>query len=174
MKDARRERGGHRVQPGDQNQAVKPGTHCPPNTLSDQPVEVVLARLDKVRSTGQNRWIARCPAHEDRSPSLSIREADDGRALVHCFSGCSVDSVCAAIGLEVRDLFPRTWKPANRCRTPRIPASDALRAIAHEVTIVLVAAEDVAAGRILPAEDRDRLAIAISRIGAAREVVDGR
>ena len=36
----------------------------------------ILDRLDGVRPTGDGRWIARCPAHDDRSPSLSIREAE--------------------------------------------------------------------------------------------------
>lgn len=48
----------------------------------------LLARLDAVKPTGPGRWLARCPAHEDRSPSLSIRELDDGRTFVHCFAGC--------------------------------------------------------------------------------------
>lgn len=51
-------------------------------------------------------WKARCPAHKDKSPSLSIREAEDGRILVHCFAGCEVHEICAALGLGVRDLYP--------------------------------------------------------------------
>jgi DNA primase len=31
---------------------------------------------------------ARCPAHDDRTPSLSIRDADDGKVLVRCHAGC--------------------------------------------------------------------------------------
>jgi DNA primase len=44
--------------------------------------EALLAHLDKVRRTGAGRWIARCPAHDDKSPSLAIRELDDGRTLI--------------------------------------------------------------------------------------------
>lgn len=53
-------------------------------------------------------WIACCPAHEDRSPSLSIREGDDGRTLIHCHAGCSVESICDAMGIRVSDLFPHS------------------------------------------------------------------
>ena len=53
-------------------------------------------------------WIGRCPAHEDRSPSLSIREGDDGRVLLHCFAGCSIESICEAVGLKVSYLFPES------------------------------------------------------------------
>ncbi len=51
-------------------------------------------------------WSARCPAHEDRRPSLSVSEGDDGRALVNCHAGCTVDAICGAVGLRVADLMP--------------------------------------------------------------------
>jgi putative DNA primase/helicase len=51
-------------------------------------------------------WSCRCPAHDDRNPSLSIHAGDDGRALVNCHAGCPVDLVCKAIGLRTADLFP--------------------------------------------------------------------
>lgn len=50
-------------------------------------------------------WSCQCPAHDDRTPSLSIRAGDDGRALVKCHAGCTVGAVCGAIGLRVADLF---------------------------------------------------------------------
>lgn len=55
----------------------------------------------------KDRRVYRCPSHEDRSPSLSVSEGRDGRALVHCFAGCSVEEVCRALDLTVRDLFVR-------------------------------------------------------------------
>jgi hypothetical protein len=66
-------------------------------------LERVLERLRGVRRNGA-RWIALCPAHPDRNPSLSVREQNN-RILVHCFSGCSVDEVCAALHLDISDLF---------------------------------------------------------------------
>jgi len=61
-------------------------------------------------------FIARCPSHADRSPSLSIREGQAGRALVHCFAGCTVESICDALRIKVSDLFsaPRTAEPKSR------------------------------------------------------------
>lgn len=47
---------------------------------------------------------ARCPAHEDHNPSLSVRRID-GQVLVHCFAGCDTAAVVAALGLTMRDLF---------------------------------------------------------------------
>ncbi len=61
-----------------------------------------------------NGWSARCPAHDDRSPSLSIAEGDDGRTLVKCHAGCKVEAICAAVDLSVVDLMPT----ANTLPTP--------------------------------------------------------
>jgi AAA domain-containing protein len=70
------------------------------------PVENLVQRLNARRS-GKG-WIAKCPAHDDHKPSLTIDEGADGRALVKCHAGCSTDDVIAALGLTRRDLFPAT------------------------------------------------------------------
>ncbi|TAL44373.1 MAG: hypothetical protein EPN89_14135 [Methylovulum sp.] len=64
-------------------------------------VDTLLAALEKVKKTGADR----CPAHADRSPSLSIRYVDN-KILLHCFGGCAVDEVVSAIGLTLSDLMP--------------------------------------------------------------------
>ena len=74
------------------------------------PLEDVVGRLERVRSTGQRRYQARCPSHEDRHPSLSITEAEDGRVLVYCHAGCPTPMVVAALGLEMRDLFVKAGR----------------------------------------------------------------
>jgi hypothetical protein len=61
--------------------------------------------LVKARNAGRGRWVAQCPAHPDRSPSLSICEGDDGRLLLHCFGGCTTIRILETLGLEMRDLF---------------------------------------------------------------------
>lgn len=62
-----------------------------------------LALLKKVRKAGGGQ-VACCPAHDDKSPSLSVSERD-GKILVKCFAGCSTDAIVNAIGLEIKDLF---------------------------------------------------------------------
>ena len=47
-------------------------------------IEKLLSNLKKIKG-GRDRWTASCPAHEDRSPSLAIRETEDGRILLKCF-----------------------------------------------------------------------------------------
>jgi hypothetical protein len=64
----------------------------------------LLCRLDGVRSRGAGKWVARCHAHQDKSPSLSIAEGGKG-LLVKCWAGCSLQEVCASLGIEKRDLF---------------------------------------------------------------------
>lgn len=67
----------------------------------------LIDRLDGVRKTGTDRYIAKCPAHDDGDPSLSIRELPDGRILLHCFSGgCGGLDILSAIGLEWQDVMP--------------------------------------------------------------------
>jgi DNA primase len=70
------------------------------------PTNGLLERLDRVHQTGAKKWMACCPAHDDRNPSLSVSEGRDGRVLVHCFAGCSVDEVLRALQLTLRDLYP--------------------------------------------------------------------
>lgn len=68
-------------------------------------IDGLLPLLDGATQTARG-WIARCPAHPDRSPSLSIREGSDGRTLLHCFAGCELQAIVAALGLRLADLFP--------------------------------------------------------------------
>jgi hypothetical protein len=133
----------------------------------------LLERLQGVRQTGNARWLARCPAHEDRSPSLSVRELEDGTVLVKDFGGCGAADVVAAAGLSLRDLFPERLLDDRRVRTSvaRIPASDALVAIDHEAHVVAVIGADILEHRELDLPTHDRLALAVKRIGDARAAV---
>lgn len=63
------------------------------------------AKLQGVRKSASG-YLACCPAHEDRAPSLSIGEGDDGRILLHCWAGCTTADILAALGLQWSDLFP--------------------------------------------------------------------
>jgi hypothetical protein len=134
----------------------------------------LLDRLEGVKARGRNQWVARCPAHDDRSPSLSIRELDDGRILIHDFGGCPATDVLAAVGMELGDLFPERLddhKPPSRDRLHRHAAVEALKTISTEALVVVVAAENLAVGVALDDADRDRLMDAATKVRAAREAV---
>ena len=130
----------------------------------------LLSRLEGVKQTGPGRWIARCPAHDDRRPSLAIRELQDGRVLVHCFAGCPIQDVLAAAGLEMSALFPEQGAVdgAKRERRP-FAATDVLRAVAHEAMIASIAVADIAAGKTLSETELARLRVAATRLRAAAE-----
>ncbi len=126
-------------------------------------VDTLLQRLTKVKG-GRGHWTACCPAHEDRSPSLAITETDDGRILLKCFGGCSVQEIVGAIGMDMTDLFP----DSNDHYKPKVKnafyATDLLKLIEFESTIVIIAANDLANGKQLSDNDRSRLRQAHERI----------
>jgi hypothetical protein len=136
------------------------------------PVENLLQRLEKVK--GRNgSWTARCPAHNDKGPSLAVRETEDGRVLVHCFAGCETASVLGSVGLDMTDLFPpdekrkdypTTGKPSLK---PAFYASDLMRIIAFEALVVQIVAFDIANGKPLSKETQDRMLVAYQRIDEA-------
>lgn len=69
----------------------------------------ILEGLEGVRENGSG-WMARCPAHEDQHPSLSVKDGG-GKVLLHCFAGCENAEILAALGLGMADLFAR--RPLN-------------------------------------------------------------
>ncbi len=62
-----------------------------------------LPYLQGVKATPKGN-VACCPAHDDRHPSLVVKETDD-RLLIHCWAGCRTTDVLAAMGLDFPDLF---------------------------------------------------------------------
>jgi hypothetical protein len=135
-------------------------------------IENLLQRLTKVKG-GRGRWTACCPSHEDRSPSLAIRETEDGRILLKCFGGCSVQEIVGAIGMDIGELFPPDDKLSNH--KPKVKnafyATDLLRVIEFESVLVSVAASNLANGVKLTDNDRSRLRQAQERIiEAARHI----
>ena len=77
------------------------------------PVDLILSRLDRVKRVSGG-YMARCPVHDDKNPSLSITEGDDGRVLLKCFAGCSTEEIVKALGLTMSDLFPPGSKPQKQ------------------------------------------------------------
>lgn len=64
-----------------------------------------VADLLHARPAGHGKWRARCPAHDDAHPSLSVTQGHSG-VLLRCWSrGCDPEAITAALGLTVRHLF---------------------------------------------------------------------
>ena len=135
-------------------------------------LEALLSRLNRVRGRSGS-YTACCPAHEDRSPSLSIRE-EGGKIVMHCFAGCDVASIVGAVGMDMTDLFPpRPDTVEAPARRVRMFASDLLKVVHLEAQIVMVAAFDMAKGKKLSAKDQERLKLAWQRIDSAMEAANG-
>jgi hypothetical protein len=137
------------------------------------PAEILLSRLDKVRQVAPRRWLACCPAHDDGSPSLSIRERDDGTVLWHCFAGCSGSDVLAATGLSVAELHGRMLTHRGekaRGSTHWHASREALRSLYYEVLLVAVAAENIAKGVVFDDADRARIVEAAKKIRSIAEL----
>ena len=133
----------------------------------------IVARLSGVRRTGNGRWTARCPAHEDRHASLSIRELMDGRILMHCFADCPVRDVLRSVGLSIVDRYP----DAASFHLPKVKGAfsplDVLRAIAFESLIAATISSNLRKEMVLSSVEHDRLWVAATRLQAACEVADG-
>ena len=80
----------------------------------------LLQKLDRVHRSGCG-WLARCPGHSDHHPSLAICEGERG-LLVKCWAGCDLESICAALGIRVADLFYESRRNSHtHARFSRIP-----------------------------------------------------
>ena len=141
--------------------------------MATSPITVMLGRLEKVTDRGGGQYSALCPAHEDKNPSLRIREIDD-RLLLFCHAGCQSNEIVAAVGLSLADLFntPRTKdyvKPLPRQQ--RWDWRALLQTVAHESLVVAIAAGDMSKNITLSDDDKERLAESVTRIRAAVELV---
>lgn len=131
-----------------------------------------VSHLDGLRAAGPDRWLAKCPAHADRSPSFSVKGLPDGRILMHCFAGCDTGAILGALGLTLLDLFPERLGDFSRVR-PAFTPLEALRALSVECGLVAIAAANLSEGKPLTPEDHQRVCIATGRITAALEFVHG-
>ena len=130
------------------------------------PIDLILPLLTKARQRQAGQWSACCPGHDDKRPSLSVRETPEGAVLVHCFSGCSADAVVAALGLSLADLFPPRKLSGNEPkRQPRLlTAGQALELLDREAQLVAVAASNMLHGVVLNQNDLTRITQAAGRI----------
>ncbi|MDB5327429.1 MAG: hypothetical protein JWM57_2998 [Phycisphaerales bacterium] len=81
----------------------------------------ILGQLEHVKSV-PGGWIARCPSHDDRNPSLSIGQGEGGRILLHCHAGCKTDNVCVALGLKTSHLMNN--QPYQKQKAKKYPPQE--------------------------------------------------
>ena len=144
----------------------------------------LLSRLERVRKTGPDRWVACCPCHDSTSKSsLAIRELPDGRVLLHDFGGCGIEDVLGSVGLTITDLFPERIDTSAEARGDRryrsrthqrFDAATVLRAIHDDVLMAATIISRFLDGAAPDQAERDALWTAAGRLAAAVEVLDGR
>ncbi len=129
--------------------------------------EDFIARLQRVRKSGERQWSAQCPAHEDKGPSLRVTDVD-GKILIHCFAGCGAAEVVAALGVQLHDLFPprNPIEHAHYRRERYVKGT--LQELRHELQVALIILGDTA----LP-EHRARAGKARTTIGKILRELNG-
>jgi hypothetical protein len=131
-------------------------------------LDTLLSRLDGIRETGHGKYVSRCPAHDDRSPSLAIKEGDDGRVLLHCFAGCETQDVLATIGLTFADIMPERISKQHSYKPMRFDARQVLATLDHEAMVTAIIASDILEHKEVDEDTWYRLGAAVQRINTAR------
>lgn len=136
-----------------------------------QPIELVLSLLSGVKKSGVG-FMACCPAHDDRSPSLSVKEGDDGRVLIHCFAGCSFNEVVESLGLNPADLFVKQGNlTSGNVRPLRLSSVKLRPAIELERQILFLIHCDRLKGRAISSIDCERELIALQRLTSVKDLL---
>lgn len=135
----------------------------PPSPLLQQ----ILQQLESVKPSARG-FSARCPAHDDRGPSLSIKEGEDGRVLVHCFAGCTPQEVVTELGLVMADLFPANGKTRRPPPAAGVTRTALRAAVEFEQEVLYFIAYDRVKGKSISPTDAARERLARQRIELAR------
>jgi hypothetical protein len=125
-------------------------------------VDELLARLDKVKSTGNRKWTACCPVHGDKNPSMSIKEESDGKVLCYCFAcGAKGVDVVGAIGLPVSVLFSEESKSPDRSSWRK---QKLLEEKASDELFLRIYTAWEEAGKVISWADQKRYKVAVNRL----------
>lgn len=132
-------------------------------------IESFLNKLQKVKRRGHGQWMACCPVHQEKTPSLSIKD-DNGTVIMHCF-GCGAGGVevTGALSLDPSELFPPrdNYNPATDSKKRSyFPADQVLEALQTEATVLLILTKDILDNGISE-EVRNRLLLSVERLHAA-------
>ena len=128
----------------------------------------LLSGLHKVKQTGKNSYIACCPAHNDKSPSMTIKEVEEGKILLHCFGGCGVDEIVGALGLSLSDLMPD--RAPDDVRKPSVHpfnARDVLACLQTDAMLLALFIADVTKAKPITQGEAKNAFEAAARIVAA-------
>ena len=142
--------------------------------INDNLTEII-SRLSKVKRTGNGKYIACCPVHSDRSPSLAITEKPDKMILLHCF-GCGAGGVeiCEALNLDPSTLFPPTDNPRyEKKKRSGFSAWQLLHALRADLIRLLIISNDLKKIGALSDDDRQFVSEIILRLNDGLSYLEG-
>lgn len=134
----------------------------------------LLNRLERVRRMGEGRWIACCPAHSDKHPSLNIKLGNDDVILLQCRSGgCSAHDIVSAVGMSLTDLFPKTDHHHSPRQKYPFSAREILAAMVPESFCIALIGKQMSQGISPDEKTLQTLLKAVERISAAHSYAEG-
>lgn len=145
-----------------------------PSNYTTDSLQSLLNRLHKVKKTGNGQYIACCPAHDDKSPSLAVRQLDDGKILLRCFSGCDANAIVSAVDLSLSDLFPPSdnFGYAKQKRSG-FSAWQLIHVSRNDLVRLLIIANDLHKIEALPDDDRSFIHEVIMRLNDGIHYLEG-
>ncbi len=120
-------------------------------------IDQLFTRLEKIRRTGDGKWLACCPAHNDKTPSLAIKQTEDGKILIHCFAGCDVESIVSSIDLSLADLMPDNPTYKKGSKPPKFNKYELFDRMVYESIILCIAIRQLINKEALTTEDQKRV-----------------
>ncbi len=136
--------------------------------VMDANINTLLDRLDGVKHSGAGKWLAKCPAHDDRQASFGIKLTEDGRILLNCFAGCDKESILGSIGLTFSDLFPPRPKDLDYSRPgpkpPKFSAYELLKIAVFESTLITLAIRQLMTTGMISSNDLNRVNVALATL----------
>ena len=131
------------------------------------PVDNILARLEKVKIAGQDKWRAVCPVHGGKNRNLMISERSDKSVGIHCF-------VCGATGLDLMDTLgmpvSEIFSPDSNYVRPVITRQMTQQRLEDDL-VLSIAENDKAKGRKLSLDDKKRVRLARHRINGINTII---
>jgi len=129
-------------------------------------IDLLLSRLSRVRKVGSDRYVACCPSHGDKTPSLSITETN-GRILVHCHAGCLPDEIISAAGLEWGDLFEDEFDASYQRALTAKKLSSPVDQLRVDENVLLITRAKLEKGETLSVDDQARAELSYERVREA-------
>ena len=138
-------------------------------------LNAILSGLQKVKRTGNGKFIACCPVHDDKSPSLGITQKPDGVILLHCLGcGASGVEICETLNLDPSTLFPPTDNPRyEKKKRSGFSAWQLLHALRADLIRLLIISNDLKKIGALSDDDRQFVSEIILRLNDGLSYLEG-